>query len=330
MSDKNVGTDVTDTGHVWDEDLRDLTNQPPKWWMLGLTASGIWVIIYLLLYPSIPIAFGMNDHFKGLLHWTAIGELREDQAAVDAVRKKYEDKIKAMAPAAILADRELSEYVTRSGKVLFGDNCAACHGQNGVGIADKDGYIAPILNDDDWLYGGTIDKIQETISGGRQAMMIAHSATLNEQQIDQLANWVKASSEGRGDAPEVATGKATFQTAGCTACHGPDAKGMQALGSANLTDKVWRFSGSLEGIKYTIAHGVNFPGDPKTRVAVMPSFKAAGKLSDTEIKKLAVYVYKFGGGVPDAPVVPAAAPTADTPAAPPAAGAAPTASPAKS
>jgi cytochrome c oxidase cbb3-type subunit 3 len=297
--------------------------------MLGLTASGILVLAYFLLYPSVPVAFGMADHFKGLLHWTAIGELREDQKAIDDVRKKYEDKIKAMTPAAILADRELSEYVTRSGKVLFGDNCAPCHGQNGVGIADKDGYIAPILNDDDWLYGGTIDKIQETISGGRQGMMIAHAGTLSEQQIDQLAQWVKASSEGKGDAPEVAAGKATFQSAGCTGCHGPDAKGMQAVGSANLTDKVWRFSSSLEGIKTTIAHGVNYPGDKKTRVAVMPSFKEAGKLSDTEIKKLAVYVYKFGGGVPDAPAAPATPPAAESPATPPAAtGAAPAATPA--
>jgi cytochrome c oxidase cbb3-type subunit 3 len=318
MNNKHEGTGEQDTGHVWDDDLRDLTNQPPKWWMLGLTASGIWVIAYWLLYPSIPISFGLADHWKGLLHWSAIGELRQDQAEIDSVRKKYEDKIKSMTPAAIIADRELSEYVTRSGKVLFGDNCAPCHGQNGVGTADKEGLLAPILNDDDWLYGGTIDKIQESISGGRQAMMLGHAATLSEQQIDQLANWVKASSEGKGDSPEVAAGKAAFQASGCTACHGADAKGMQAVGSANLTDKVWRFSSSLEAIKYTIAHGVNYPGDKKTRVAVMPNFKEAGKLSDTEIKKLAVYVYKFGGGVPEA--------SASTPAAAEAPAAAPTSS----
>jgi cytochrome c oxidase cbb3-type subunit 3 len=316
MSIKNEGTGEQDTGHVWDGDLRDLTNEPPKWWMLGLTASGVWVIVYWLLYPSIPISFGFADHWKGLLHWSAISELHQDQAELDSVRKKYEDKIKSLSPAAIVADRELSEYVTRSGKVLFGDNCAGCHGQNGVGIADKDGLLAPILNDDDWLYGGNIDKIQESILGGRQAMMIAHGGTLPEQQIEQLANWVKASSEGKGDAPEVAAGKAAFQTAGCIACHGADGKGMQAMGSANLTDKVWRFASSLDAIKYTITHGVNYPADPKTRVAVMPNFKEAGKLSDTEIKKLAVYVYKFGGGVPDAPAP--VAPPVESPAVAPA------------
>jgi len=209
---------------------------------------------------------------------------------VDEVRGKYEAKLKDMMPAAILADNELTEYVTRSGKVLFGDNCAGCHGTNGVGTHDRLGLFAPILNDDDWLYGGTIDTIHESIVGGRQGMMLAHQDMLSEAEIDTLAN-------------AVAAGKPTstplFAESGCTACHGEDGKGIQAMGSANLADSVWRFDSSVEGIKQTIKYGVN-SGDPQTRGAVMPAFQAAGKLSDAEIKKLAVYVYKFGGGQPAA------------------------------
>ncbi len=315
MSDNKDATSVPDTGHVWDDDLRDLTNQPPKWWMLGLTASGIWVLVYWLIYPSIPIpAFGVNDHWKGLLHWSAIGELKADQSVVDNVRKKYEDKIKGMTPAAILADRDLTEYVTRSGKVLFGDNCAACHGTNGVGAKDKEGLVAPILNDDDWLFGGSIESIHESIQNGRKAVMTAHKDTLSAQQVDDVAKWVKAASEGKAEAAEVAAGKKVFGEVGCTACHGPDGKGMHAMGSANLVDKVWRFDGTLAGIKQTISFGVN-SGDPKARMAEMPSFKAAGKLSDAEMKKLAVYVYKFGGGQAAAPAAPAAPAAAEAPAA---------------
>jgi cytochrome c oxidase cbb3-type subunit 3 len=77
------------------------------------------------------------------------------------------------------------------------------------------------------------------------------------------------------------------------------------MGAPSLTDKIWRFDGSLEGIKRTITYGVN-AGNPQGRVAVMPSFKEAGKLTDAEMKKLAVYVYKFGGGQADAPAAPAA------------------------
>jgi cytochrome c oxidase cbb3-type subunit 3 len=284
MSDKHDASSVPTTGHVWDDDLGDYINQPPKWWMLGLTASAIWCVVYFLYYPSIPLSNG-GTWFKGIGGWTAITEMEADKSVVDEVRGKYEAKLKDMTPAAILADSELTEYVTRSGKVLFGDNCAACHGTNGVGTHDKFGLFAPVLNDDDWLYGGTIDAIHETIASGRQGMMMAHADMLSEAETDTLAN-------------AVAAGKPTstplFAEKGCTACHGEDGKGMQAMGSANLADSVWRFDSSVEGIKYTIKHGVN-AGTPETRVAVMPAFQG-GKLSDAEIKKLAVYVYKFGGG----------------------------------
>jgi cytochrome c oxidase cbb3-type subunit 3 len=336
MSDNhNSAGGVPTTGHLWDDDLADFTNQPPKWWMLGLTASAIWVVVYWLMYPGIPLAIS-GTYFKGFglpglsLHmagtdassdnkWTAIKELAQDQAELDAVRKPYEDKLKDMTPAQILADANLSEYVARSGKVLFSDNCAACHGQNGVGTVQKgkfamreQGLMAPILLDDDWLYGGEINTIHETIMGGRQGMMVAHKDSLSAQQIDDVAHYVKAMSEDGGkdkaDADSaVAAGKKVFAESDCTACHGPDAKGMHAMGSANLTDKIWRFDGSIEGIKQTITHGVN-SGDPDARIAVMPNFTEAGKLSAVEMKKLAVYVYKFGGGTPAATPVAVAAP----------------------
>ena len=295
MSEKHDVSDAPTTGHVWDDDLADFTNQPPRWWMLGLTASALFCVVYFLYYPSIPISTA-GTYFKGIGGWTAIKEMEADKSEVDVVRGKFEARLKGMTPAAILADSELTEYVRRSGKVLFGDNCAACHGQNGVGTKDKEGLFAPILNDDDWLYGGKIDDIYTTISGGRQGMMIAHKDMLTPAEIDTLANAVAQSKPASTP---------LFAEKGCTACHGEDGKGNQAMGSANLTDKIWRFDSSVEGIKRTIMYGVN-SGDPQARVAVMPNFKEAGKLSDTEIKKLAVYVYKFGGGQADAPAAVAA------------------------
>lgn len=326
--------DVPTTGHLWDDDLADFVNQPPKWWMLGLTASGIWVVVYWLMYPAVPVAMA-GTFFKGFglpglsLHlpgtdaaddnkWTAIKELAIDQKELDDVRKPYEDKLKDMTAAAILADANLSEYVARSGKVLFSDNCAGCHGQNGVGtfqtgkFAQREkGYMAPVLNDDDWLFGGEIATIEETIVGGRQGMMTPHKDMLSEQQIDDVAHYVITMSEAGKDAADkdaaVAAGMKVFAESDCTACHGADGKGVQAMGSVNLTDKVWRFDGSLAGVKQTITYGVN-AGD-NARIAVMPNFTAGGKLSPTEIKKLAVYVYKFGGGKPDA--TPVATPVVD-------------------
>lgn len=303
MSDKPQSGDVKTTGHVWDDDLADFTNQPPKWWMLGLTVSAIWCVAYALYYPMIPITTGGGSFTKGLGNWTAIAEMEADKGVVDAVRSKYEARLKDMTPAAILADKELTQYVTRSGKVLFGDNCAACHGQNGVGAKDKQGYLAPVLNDDDWMYGGKIDAIYASITEGRRGIMIANKANLSEAELDTLA---KSILEGKPTSTPLYTEK------GCFACHGPDGKGIQAMGSVNLTDKVWRFDGNLETIKSVIKYGVN-SGDPKARDAVMPSFKAAGKLSETDMKKLAVYVYKFGGGQaePAPQTAPATTPAAE-------------------
>lgn len=290
MTEKHDVSDVPTTGHVWDDDLADLTNQPPKWWMLGLTASALFCVVYFLYYPSFPIST-LGEHFKGLGGWTAIKEMEADKDEVDAVRGKFEAKLKGMTPAAILADGELSEYVKRSGKVLFGDNCAGCHGQNGIGTRDKQGLFAPVLNDDDWLFGGKIDDIHASIEGGRQGMMMAHKDILSAAEIDALANAV---AQGQPASTPL------FAEKGCVICHGEGGKGVQAMGGANLTDKLWRFEGSVEGVKRTIAYGVN-AGDPQGRTAVMPSFKASGKLSDAEVKKLAVYVYKLGGGEADTP-----------------------------
>ncbi len=313
----NSAGGVPTTGHVWDDDLADFTNQPPKWWMIGLTASALWVVIYWTMYPAIPLALA-GKHFTGLGlpgsgQWTAIKELAQEQKVLDDVRGQFESKLEGMTPAAILADEGLSKYALASGKVLFSDNCAGCHGQDGVGSEQKgdkfakreQGFMAPVLLDDDWLFGGTIGTIHESITGGRQGMMTAHKDSLSAQQIDDVAKYVKALSEGKGDSE--AAGKKVYAESDCAGCHGGDGKGMEAMGSANLTDKVWRFDGSHEGIKQTITYGVN-SGDKDARVAVMPNFTAAGKLSATEMKKLAVYVYKFGGGKADPAATPVAAP----------------------
>ena len=283
MNDNKNPTKAPDTGHIWDGNLRELTNQPPRWWMITLYLSGIFVVVYFILYPAIPLVHGYT---KGILGWTQMKRLNDTVAEIEAVRAPFENKLKGMSAAAILADDELASYTVRSAKVLFGDRCAPCHGTGGAG---NPGY--PVLADDDWLYGGSIDAIQQSITDGRQGMMPAFGTMLNPQQINDLAQYVLAMSKG-GEYPP---GKALFLNQGCVGCHGMDAKGMQMMGSANLTDAIWRFApGTEESVKYTITHGVNAPGAEETRHAVMPGFQK--KLSAEDIKKLAVYVYKLGGG----------------------------------
>lgn len=290
MSDKSNPYGAPDTGHVWDDTLRELTNDPPKWWMLGFHASWILVVIYGLIYPMWPM---IDSHTKGFTGWTAIGEYKEDLKAIEAERAEYEDAFQSLlksdpegAAATILADKDsdLYKYVKSSGKVLFGDNCAACHGSNGQGNPNY-----PVLIDDDWLYGGSVAKIEETITNGRTGIMPSHAAQLSDAEVDELANAIMAGNPASSP---------LFMSKGCFACHGADGKGNQMLGAANLTDAIWRFSAEdqLASVKHTIKHGVNDPADPQTRNAVMPKF-GGGKLSDTDIKKLAIYVKQFDVGM---------------------------------
>ena len=283
MSDKKSSTKAPDTGHLWDGNLRELTNQPPRWWMISLYISIAWVVVYFVLYPSIPLVSGYT---KGIMGWTQIKEYKQDLSAIEEIRAPFEKRLMSMSTSEILADNELSAYTVRSAKVLFGDRCAPCHGSGGAG---NPGF--PVLADDDWLYGGSVDTIVQTITMGRKGSMPGFAGSLTDQELDDLSNHILALSKGSEDA----AGKNLFMMKGCGGCHGMDAKGMQFMGSANLTDAIWRFApGTAESIKYTIKHGINNPIDKESRNAVMPSFKT--QLSETDIKKLAVYVHKLGGG----------------------------------
>ncbi|KPJ91714.1 MAG: hypothetical protein AMJ55_11165, partial [Gammaproteobacteria bacterium SG8_15] len=249
MSDNKNPTGAPDTGHVWDGNLRELTNQPPRWWMITLYLSGIFMLVYFILYPSIPTFTGYT---KGVLGWTQMKRYEETKAEIEAIRAPYEEKIQSMPVAAILGDQELVNYTQRSVKVLFGDRCAGCHGAGGAG---NPGY--PVLADDDWLFGGSIETIQQTITNGRQGMMPGFKASLSEQELNDLTQHVLAMSKGSEHAP----GKELFTNKGCVGCHGMDGKGMQMMGAANLADAVWRFTpANEESVKYTIAYGVNAPG----------------------------------------------------------------------
>ncbi len=44
---------VADTGHVWDDDLRELNNPLPRWWMWMFLLSCVFGIAYLVLYPGL-------------------------------------------------------------------------------------------------------------------------------------------------------------------------------------------------------------------------------------------------------------------------------------
>ncbi len=282
--EKNPFPGENNTGHIWDDNIREMANPIPRWWMIGFWLSIAWFVGYGILYPFIPLADGNT---KGILGWTMMGEYQQDLAKVDAVRAPFETQIQSMSVAEILADDGLSGYAVASARVLFGDYCAGCHGAGGQG-----GPGFPVLADDDWLYGGSIETILQTITNGRRGMMIAHGSMLSAAEINTLAQYTVDLSQGE----TADAGAQLYRDKGCFGCHGADGKGLQVLGSVNLTDAVWRFNevDKLASAVRTITHGVNDVRDPDTRTAEMPAF--GQRLSENELKKLAIYAYKLGGG----------------------------------
>jgi cytochrome c oxidase cbb3-type subunit 3 len=303
MADKSMGQ-VQTTGHVWDGDLQEFNNPLPVWWTYTFYVTMLFALVYWVFYPSWPvgksflpgvdtISYKNAEGQEEFWHWNTRAKLLKEMQDADLAQKPYFDKIASMPYDKIAKDPDLNSFVVSAGKTLFSDNCAACHQSGGQG---KIGFF-PNLTDDDWIYGGSYDKINETITNGRHGYMPPFGEALEADQIDDLANYVATLSGLKADEAKAALGKQMFhgQTGACYYCHNDDAKGRKDIGSANLTDKVWLWAnvpgaaddaGKVAAIRVVISSGVN--------KGVMPTWK--GRLSEQQIKLLTVYVHELGGG----------------------------------
>ena len=279
---------VQTTGHTWDGDLAEYNNPLPQWWVWVFYATVVFAVIYWILYPAWPVG---DSYTQGVLDYSKRAKLQESMAT-DALKEDYPERFKAlekiskMTPAAILADKDLTNFVNSSGKVLFGDNCAPCHGAGGEGL---EGHY-PNLTDSDWLYGGKPETIHQTLVQGRQGYMPAHGDKLSDQEIEAVATYVGSLAGedwAEGKTAMIEQGDKLFHgsKAACYACHGADAKGNQTLGAPNLTDAIWFYGGEKETVVTSIAEG---------RQGEMPDWE--GRLSDREVKILNAYVHSLGGG----------------------------------
>lgn len=286
MSNEHIDevSGVATTGHEWDG-IRELNNPLPRWWVWSFYATIVWSIGYAIAYPAWPL---ITSATTGVLGYSSRQELSEtlDQAAAAQA-----DKVAAIGEkplADILADEELRRFATSAGAAAFKVNCSQCHGSGAQG---SPGY--PNLNDDDWLWGGDIEAIHQTIAHGirfdgddetRISEMPAFGEILEPDQVKQVSAYVVSLSGTPSDAGLAEGGKQVYAD-NCAACHGDNAEGNHELGAPNLTDAIW-FYGASEA---EIAAQVRAP-----KHGVMPAWQA--RLGDAVVKELAVYVYSLGGG----------------------------------
>lgn len=274
------------TGHEWDG-IKELNTPLPRWWILTFYATIIWAIGYWVVYPAWPLVTGYTT---GLFHYSARASVRDELASLEALRGEKMKVLGSASLADIEKDPALLALARARGRTVFADNCAPCHG---TGAAGAKGY--PNLNDDDWLWGGTLDQIMQTIQFGArsghakthdgQMLAFGRDGVLKKEEIVTVANYVRSLS-GLSTAPgyDAAAGKKIFSE-NCVACHGDDAKGNQELGAPNLTDQIWLYGSDEATIMETITNG---------RAGVMPAW--AGRLDPVTIKALTVFVHSLGGG----------------------------------
>jgi cytochrome c oxidase cbb3-type subunit 3 len=251
------------TGHVWDEDLTEMNNPLPLWWVWLFIITIVFSLVYLAFYPGL-------GSFEGQLKWSTRGEYT---AEVDKANRE-------LAPMyAQYTAKKAEELVgdhgaMRIGERLFMNNCSQCHGSDARG---SKGF--PNLADADWLYGGTPDKIAESITKGRNGAMPAMAAAVGSpDDVKNVANYVLSLSKAPHDSVRAQLGKAKF--AACAACHGPDGKGNPLMGAPNLTDDVWLHGFGEQAVINMVSAG---------KVSEMPA--QAGKLTDAQIHVLAAYVW---------------------------------------
>jgi cytochrome c oxidase cbb3-type subunit 3 len=249
--------------HVWDEDIRELNNPLPMWWLWLFILTIVWSAGYLIYYPGLGSYTGSSD-------WSQESQYEAEVAAAEARYGPIFAKYGAMEVTDLINDPDALGI----GASLYANYCSQCHGSGALGAR---GF--PNLTDDDWLYGGNPAQIEQSIMSGRTGIMPPLGAVFSsDEAVEEMVRYVQAMPDGMDTSSPAHTQYMTL----CIACHGPDGSGMQALGAPNLTNDIWLYGSSPQQIRKTIVEG---------RTGAMP---AHGHLIGPDrARVLAAYVYSL-------------------------------------
>jgi cytochrome c oxidase cbb3-type subunit III len=296
---------VQTTGHAWDGDLQEYNNPLPRWWLWGFYATVVFSVVYWFLYPAWPIGDTYTRGFATITyevdgeerttHWNTRALLvRDMQSSPSALRQReFLDVIAAASYDDILGDPDKISFVRSYAHGIFGDFCAACHQVGGAGIVGR----YPNLADDDWLWGGTVDRIEQTLVHGRMGYMPPFRETFDDAQLRAVSAYVlDIAGYSGGDDDDIRRGDAIFNGSegGCFQCHDVGGTGRTSQGAPNLTNNIWQivdvagaegYDARLALVQSVVRNGVQ---------REMPAF--GDRLSPTEIKVLTAYVHQLGGG----------------------------------
>jgi cytochrome c oxidase cbb3-type subunit 3 len=255
------------TAHVWDDNLREYQHPLPRWWVVLFYLTVVFGLGYLALFP------GLGTQYKGILGWTSAKELHDENVAADARFGPLFDAFLARDIPSIAGDPRAHQIGAR----IFLNNCAPCHGSDARGAK---GF--PNLTDEEWIWGGTPEAIETTITEGREALMPPQIDNVgSEEKARDVANYVLSLSGSQHDATRAQHGAETFAGI-CAACHGAQGKGNPDIGAPDISNQIWTYGGSEAAILDAIHHGHH---------GVMPAHKDV--LTKAQIHLVAAYVYSL-------------------------------------
>jgi len=264
-SQRKVMANDNTTGHVWDEDLKEMNNPLPRWWLWLFIITVVFAGIYLALYPGL-------GKFPGTLNWSSVGQYESEQRRAQESMAQIFARFKGKSAEELAKD----SVAMGIGERLFGNNCAQCHGSDAKG---SKGF--PNLTDGDWIFGGELATIAETITKGRVGVMPPMAAAVGTaEDVRNVANYVLSLSGSPHNNVAAQLGKAKFVV--CAACHGPEGKGNPALGAPNLSDKIWLHGWGEPAIVAMVNTG---------KTNLMPAF--GERLSTEQIHVLSAYVWSL-------------------------------------
>lgn len=152
--------------------IRELDNNLPPWWTYLFYITIVFAVGYFVYYQ---VFDGPNqiDEYES--------EVAEAKLAIAEYKKNNKDLVDANTVEFLSGAADLA-----AGKVIYTENCAACHKDNGAG------GIGPNLTDDFWILGGGIKNIFHTVSeGGRAGKgMIAWKSELKPNEMAQVSSYV--------------------------------------------------------------------------------------------------------------------------------------------
>jgi len=283
--EKDSVTGHMTTGHDWDG-LQELNRPLPKWWLYVLYASIAAAVVMCVLYPSVP---GITGYWHGLLGYSQRDRVDQAVAEVAAQRAGAMDRIKAQSFADIRKDPQLVEVAETAGRITFANNCQPCHGAGGGG---NPGY--PALAAGDWIWGGTLEAIQQTVTHGirstdpdaRQSQMPRWGLDnmLTPEQIQQVADYVMTLFGTPVQGADIAPGRKLFVD-NCAVCHGEVGQGDREKGGPRLASRIHLHGDDRAAVVAQITN-------PK--MGVMPNWNA--RLDEATIKSVVLYVHSLGGG----------------------------------